>query len=327
MKKYYSYVVISVVALFSVACGSTKKATSSTTNSTTTTAVAKPTPVVSESVVVAASKPQGVERKMKIVIAESTNSSVPQDIAKLVMPITEGCDQTTFVNFNSKAMSSPELGRLATPEAASNLSADITGGLSKNMSVEEFKQRYQRAVEEKRLDYSFVKPTAEGVNVKAAFDEAIKASLDAGHLTYVYAPNSKETTYKDVAVFNTVDGVRTAIAKELCVNKTTKEVVVYYEVPERFMMVLAPVEEVKAPQTVVKPTTTAPKPITTTTAVVKPGYDDKGNKLPVGTKWDAKTKQIIDIKTGKPYVVKTDSKGLENETIKSNTIEVKDIKK
>ncbi len=319
MKKCGYYVAVVFFVSLIVACGSTKSATSSTPKKTTEVA-AKPTPVVTEPVVVAPPKPQGVEYKMKVVVAESTNSSVPVDMTQLVMPITEGCDQTTFVNFNSKAKVSPELSRLATPEASSNLAVDITGGLSKNMSVEEFKQRYQRAVEEKRLDYSFVKPTAEGVNVKASFEEAIKASVATGQLIYIYAPNSKETAFMNVPVFTTVADVRAAIAKELCVNKVTKEVTVYYEVPERFMIALpAPVAEVK-------PTPTAPtKPVVTST-VPKPGYDDKGNKLPAGTKWDAKTKQVIDIKTGKPYVAKKGD-GMEDESIKKNVIEVKDIKK
>ncbi len=75
------------------------------------------------------------------------------------------------------------------------------------------------------------------------------------------------------------------------------------------------------------------------------GVDGDGNPLPAGTRWDAARKKIIVRRTGKEYVATKDiatnetvkdadkgkankpkTNGLEGETLKSNTIEVKDIK-
>jgi hypothetical protein len=324
MKHYYFYLAIGFIALFSVACGSSKKVTTSTPKATTT-AAAKPAVVATEPTVVAPPKPQGVEYKMKVVLSQSTSSTIPDDITKLVMPITDGCDQTTYVNFNSKAKTSPELNRLATPEASANLSAEIAGGLNKNMSVDEFKQRYQRSVEERKLDYSFTKPVPEGVSLKAAFDDAVKTAVgNGGNLVLIYAPGSKEAEYMDVPVYTSIAEVRAAIAKELCVNKTSKDVVVYYEIPETFMAKITPAE-ISKPELVA----TTAKPATPAPTAPKTGYDDKGNKLPPNTKWDNVKKIIVDARTGKPYVAPKPKStgGLEEESTKINTIEVKDIKK
>lgn len=173
------------------------------------------------------------EANLKIINTVPFAGFIPQEMKTLMLPVSNACN-SKFINFNTAAEGGPIITRLDDDLVNTQINSQF-GYDTKVNTIENINSKMLAVLNPKKLGSEFARNYADEIDFNALLNKTISDAKLSKSLVYIFSKATVKLAYDGLPIFNNEFVLKAAIAKDICNNDITKNVIIIYGVSDKLL--------------------------------------------------------------------------------------------